>query len=445
MNVAIVGGGWAGLAAAHRLRRLGHSPHVFEAGRILGGRARRAFSPGLEAHIDNGQHILLGAYRETLQLIKELGQDETDVLHRERLDLRSADGGFRLRAAPLPSPFHLAGALLGAQGLAWGDRLRLVRINSRLKKNNWKTAPGMTVAQWLHAGRQSDRAIRHFWQPLCLAAMNTPLDRACAQLFAHVLRDSLGGPRDASDVLIPKTDLSALWPEQLQKNADAAGKIKIELGRPVRRLRHHEEHVEVDGQHFDAVVLACNASSTQRLLAQLPARANSAPFLSTLTAFSYLPIATITLALERPWGLPQGMLMLMDDPGKQQFGQWLFDSSLLGRGSNLNIVVSDARRMMEHPQQRVIEATITQIKAQTTKFTPMPSVERSCIITEKRATFTAEPGLQRPPNATPWPRVWVAGDWTDTGYPAVLEGAVRSGMSAAAMIAATGAPAQESG
>jgi hydroxysqualene dehydroxylase len=151
--------------------------------------------------------------------------------------------------------------------------------------------------------------------------------------------------------------------------------------------------------------------------------------------------------LERPWKLPAPMLQLRDKPDRLQFGQWLFDRSFLMSASGpqhaqlsedqafaacqINIVISDARTMMEHQPNNVVAAIIAQVQEQSRRLGPMPAVVGHEVIVEKRATFAAVPGLKRPSNDTPWPRVWVAGDWTDTGYPAVLEGAVRSGRDAA--------------
>ncbi|MDS1142089.1 hydroxysqualene dehydroxylase HpnE [Pusillimonas sp. SM2304] len=448
MKVAIIGGGWAGLAAAWSLHRQGHAVSVFEAARTLGGRARRVSSRPLGQIIDNGQHILLGAYTDTLALMGELGLNPCERFHRERLTLQSADGAFLLRALPLPAPLHLLGGIATARGLGPLERLRLVTLTATLRARGWKTAAGLSVAQWLEQGRQSPHALRSFWQPLCLAALNTPVDSACAQLFAHVLRDSLGGAGRATDVLIPRVDLSQLWPDEAARqlnggNTDGAG---VYLGRPVRQLACSAAGVTVDGAQFDAAVVAGNAPSARKLLEQLGPQAGSDAYLAMLSAFTYLPIATLTLQLERPWGLPQPMLLLRDDPARLQFGQWLFDRSAFAASRSvssshtakqadaprlLHIVISAASAMQQHPPAQIADAVIRQVQAQTRRFGPMPRVTGHDLIVEKRATFAATPGLARPPVATPWPRIWAAGDWTDTGYPGVLEGAVRSGRAAA--------------
>lgn len=439
MKVAIIGAGWAGLSAAVQLGRhqQQHQVTVFEASHTLGGRARRVQSPSIGPVIDNGQHILLGAYSATLELMQTLGLDAARLFLRERLHLESADGRFCLRTFTLPAPLHLLSAVLSARGLSIKQKLKLIILTRHLQNNGWKVEPGLSVATWLHQGGQSEHVIQQFWQPLCLAAMNTPITTACAQLFAHVLKDSLGGSLAASDTLIPRVDLSALWPDQVaikQRN------IRIHTGQPARRLQVQDHAVLVNDQEFDAVIVACNVPSTQRLLAQLPETPQGVSYLQTLACFDYLPIATLTLQLARPWGLPRAMLMLHENHQRLHFGQWLFDRSVFLESNynqpdtTLSIVISDARQLMLHPQAEVINGIIEQIHEQTTRFGSLPDIVANELIIEKRASFAATPGLQRPACQTPWERIYVAGDWTDTGYPGVLEGAVRSGRDAAILM-----------
>jgi squalene-associated FAD-dependent desaturase len=434
MKVAVVGAGWAGLSAAVYLHRYGQDVVVFEAARTLGGRARSTHSPKLKATIDNGQHILLGGYSETLKLFRDLGINPDSHLLRQPLSLRTADGSFSLNAPSLPAPFHLLAALVKGHGLSLKERAKLLASCCILRLYEWKTPPGQTVAQWLTKNHQSEHIVRQFWQPLCLAALNTPIDRACAQLFAYVLRDSLGGPSSDSNVLIPSVDLSEIWAEHLPAQID------IRYGRVVKKLIYNDSHTQIDNEEFDNVVLATNAYAAHRLLKTLPPSETGKHYLELLQAFEYLPIATITLQLERPWKLPYSMLMLRDNPARLQFGQWLFDRSTFmqdptkRKNSSLTVVISDARALSEHAHDEIVAAVITQIEEQTVRFPAMPKVTGHELICEKRATFAAIPNLQRPATQTPWPGIWAAGDWTNTRYPAVLEGAVRSGKHAATLV-----------
>lgn len=439
VKLAVVGGGWAGLSAAIRLKQSGHSVVVYESAATPGGRARRVPWRSLGVDIDNGQHILLGAYAATLGLMDELGLEQEAMFHRMPLSIESADGGFRLKAPRIASPLNLLLGIAGARGMRAGERMSLIAAVARLRLSGWRTSADATVGDWLAETRQSPQMIASFWRPLCVAALNTPVEQASAQLFAHVLRDSLGGRRSATDMLLPRVDLSALWPDQAVRRlvAGPAGSAAWRPSHTVRQLSMGNGRIELDGTSYDAVILAANAASVQTLLTQLPARPGSADYLDMLSAFTYLPIATLTLQLESPWPDPAPMLLLREDPARLQFGQWLFNRKAYAKtpgateAALLHVVVSDARALLGHGRQAAIPAIIEQVREQTRHRAPMPKVLKQHLIVEKRATFAAVPGLRRPPNSTPWPGIWVAGDWTDTSYPAVLEGAVISGKRAA--------------
>jgi predicted NAD/FAD-dependent oxidoreductase len=221
-------------------------------------------------------------------------------------------------------------------------------------------------------------------------------------------------------------DLSQLWCEPALRD------IQLQLGHRVQRLELTESGVQIDGLQFDAAIVACPPVQAARLLHSLPSSPASEQLLADLEAFSYIPIATLYLELEQAWNLPHSMLMLDDKSGSG--GQWLFDHSALKPGSGetlVGIVISDAVRLQALDREQAIAAIIKQVRSQTRHLKAMPAIRASELIIEKRATFAAVPGLRRPSVATPWPAIRLAGDWTDTGYPGVLEGAVRSGLKAA--------------
>lgn len=428
MKVAVVGAGWAGAAAAYRLQQAGHQVTVFEASRHLGGRARSNYSPKLNLTVDNGQHILLGAYSAILTLMQSLGLDLSQRLLRDDLSIRCADHSLVLRTAALPAPWHLLWGVLNAQGLTLREKWQLLRICTQLRYQQWQVPVGQTVQQWLRQGKQSDRLVRIFWQPLCVAAMNTPIDIACAQLFAHVLRDSLGATRQASQSLIPLCGLSELWCQHALAQTD------LRLGTRVNTIKQETNGTYLLNEDTYHAVIACaQAPHTASLLQDLPPALGSVELLQSMQAMQHIPIATVYLELEAPWCLPHPMWLLQEDPQGLAAGQWLFDHSCLHPESTLlAVVISDAGRLQHTAKDTIIDAVIAQIATQTAQWAPpMPSVRGSELIMEKRASFAATPGLQRPDNRSPWPGLYLAGDWTDTGYPGVLEGAVRSGLRAA--------------
>ncbi|CAM3731981.1 Zeta-carotene desaturase [Bordetella sputigena] len=472
MKAAVVGAGWAGLAAATALREAGADVTVYESGHTPGGRARRVPHPphdegaaAFDGPLDNGQHILLGAYTDTLALMRRLGRDPEALFLRLPLCMASLDGAFRLAAPRLPAPWHAAVALLRARGLSWRDRLASLRLMRGLRNANWQVPAGETVGGLMRRHGQPRGAVRLLWEPLCLAALNTPVEQACAQLYARVLRDSLGGPRPATDLLLPRTDLSALWPD-----AAAAG-CRMRYGHAVRAVAPGTDGISIDGERYDAAVITVPPQSAARLLGAGPARELAAE----LDDLPHAPIATLNLKLRAPWPLPYPMMMLADEPARGYHGQWIFDrTALLGRdqtgalslaalqgadappttdapkgagaprtanaagraGADITIVVSAAMAMAGQDRATAIGALLAQVREQASRagLPPMPAVAASALLIDKRATFLAVPGLRRPAQHTVWPTLALAGDWTDTGYPGVLEGAVRSGLAAAAAI-----------
>ncbi len=209
-NVAIVGGGWAGMAAAVELASRNIPVSVFEAGPIPGGRARRVEYNGVA--LDNGLHILMGAYRQTLRLIKLVNPNHAAALRRLPFDWH-IHNEFHLAAPRLPAPLHVIAGLLSARGITWQEKIDIARFMRSLKRHRFRLAPDISVEQLLMRHGQREKLCRVLWYPLCVAALNTPPAIASAQVFLNVLRDSLYAERDASDILLPRVDLSALFPE----------------------------------------------------------------------------------------------------------------------------------------------------------------------------------------------------------------------------------------
>lgn len=400
-RVAVVGAGYAGLACAVELADAGCTVEVFEASRTLGGRARAVELDGMT--VDNGAHILVGAYRETLRLMQRVGAGST-ALRRELLHLEFP-GHVKVAAQNLPAPLHLGWALLTAQGLSFKEKLAAIRFMRAQQQRGFRLPADMSAADLLAAHRQPEHVRRFLWEPLCLAALNMPVACASAQVFLHVLRDSLAADRAASDLLLPATDFSSLFPEPAARHIEARG------GKVHRATRI----ASLDAlDRFDHKVVAV---APYHLAALLPEIAERHPF-------DWQPIATCYLAYPGATLLPFPMIGL--DNGH---AQWVFDrGALCGQPGLLAAVISGAG-----PWQALGHDDLaTSIHKQIAALLPgLPAPRKTWVIEEKRATFACTPGLQRPPTATGIPNIWLAGDYVAGDYPATIEGAVRSGVAAA--------------
>ncbi|MYN15837.1 NAD(P)-binding protein [Rugamonas sp. FT107W] len=442
--VAVIGGGWAGCAAAVELARAGYKVTQLEAARTLGGRARRIETD--HRHLDNGQHILLGAYSETLRLMKLTGVDRERALLSLPLQMRypAGSGGMDFVAPRLPAPLHLALALLRAKGLDRADKLSLARFSTTARWMGWSLHTDCTVAELLQRFDQTPRLIQLMWRPLCLAALNTPPDRASAQVFLNVLRDSLGAKRSASDMLLPRADLSALLPEAAAAYVEAHGG-SVRTGAKVQALRSIEGRLwqlDISGAavggnwstYFSGVVLATGASQAATLLHGIPDCDTSA-LCSQLTAFEPEAITTCYLQYDAATRLELPFFALLDDPDNHQWGQFVFDRGQLdaGQAGLLAVVISASGSAAAQSQDLLAEAVAVQLAA----VFQRPELGRPKwfkVITEKRATYACAPGVARPANDSGLPGLVIAGDYTAGDYPATLESAVRSGVAAAALL-----------
>lgn len=429
-RVAVIGGGWAGCAAAVELATRGACVTLYEASRSLGGRARVISSHGRA--LDNGQHILLGAYHETLRLLRLIGVAEESVLLRLPLQMCYPDGtGMTFIAPRLPAPWHMGLALLRARGLRHADRMALARFSSAARWMEWQLNQDCTVQELLQRHDQTDTLVRLMWRPLCLAALNTPPERASARIFLNVLRDSLGARRSASDMLLPRVNLSALFPQHAARHVERHGG-QVVSGARIERLERTGGGwllgMQSQPQSHDAVVLATPPAQAAALLAPLsPA--------SILPAFGWEAITTVYLQYAASVRLPRIFLALLDAPEAGHWGQFVFDRGQLnGEDAGLlAVVVSASGSALEQGS----EALALQVAAQLAQVLHMPALatpQWSRVISEKRATFACTPDLHRPSNDIGIEGLALAGDYTASDYPATLESAVRSGTAAARLI-----------
>jgi squalene-associated FAD-dependent desaturase len=434
-RVAVVGGGWAGCAAAVDLVAGGCDVTLFEAARTLGGRAR-AVQAG-ERLLDNGQHILLGAYQDSLKLMRRVGIDPKSALLRLPLQMRYPPGSglMDLTAPRLPAPLHLLAALLRAGGLEREDKLALARFSTAARWMGWQLHQDCSVSELLERFDQTPRLQRQMWGPLCIAALNTPPQRASAQVFLAVLRDSLGARRAASDMLLPRVLLDALFPEAARNWLENKG-ARVRTGTRVQTLDRDGARWRLgtgEGQEsFDAVVLAAPPWQAASLLRALP---DMEATVAELDAFAYEPISTVYLQYAPGTRLPLPFCALLDAPDEGAWGQFAFDRGQLDPAHDdlLAVVVSAAGDAAAQPQDTLARAVASQLAG----AFAMPDLATPLwqrVITEKRATFSCTPGLRRPDNATALAGLVLAGDYTAGEYPATLEAAVRSGAIAAACV-----------
>jgi squalene-associated FAD-dependent desaturase len=417
-TLAVVGGGWAGLAAAVEGVRRGFSVTLFEMAPQLGGRARSVTSGGHE--LDNGQHILIGAYTETLRLMRTVGVDPEALLLRTPLALVGPDGhGLTLpRGGPVTA---FVRGVLAQRGWRLRDRLALLATAARWRRLGFACAPALTVAE-LAAGLPT--AVRaELVEPLCVAALNTPAESASAVVFLRVLRDALFASPGSADLLLPRVGLSALLPAPAMQWLASAG-VTLRLGRRVRHVERGGAGWQVDGDTFDGVVLATSAVEAARLAEPI-----APDWAARAAALHYEPIVTVYLRSPRAvLGAPM-VALAADDTAPAQF---VFDhGQLRGDAGLLAFVISGARRWVDLGQEATVAATRAQAEHALARHLTEP-LTTVAHLTEKRATFACTPGLARPPAGIA-PRLAAAGDHVEGPYPATLEGAVRSGVAAVAL------------
>jgi squalene-associated FAD-dependent desaturase len=422
-RVAVIGGGYAGLAAAVVLAQHGIPVSVFEAAKQLGGRARRVTYRGLD--LDNGQHLLLGAYRETLRLAR-LVHAGREAWLRLPLDL-DIPGHFRFKTPPLPAPLHLAFALMTASGLAAQERFDALRFMLNMRSRGFTLTRDCSVISLLATHRQSDRAIRLLWEPLCVAALNTPLAVASAQVFLNVLRDSFNRERSDSDMVLPLVDLSRLFPDAAAEYVQQHGG-NVLTGVPVRSIAATEQGFTLttagEEQAFSQVICAVSPQRMSALTQDLPQLAEAARMAQAL---AYHPIYTIYLQYPQDVSLSGPLLGLTGT-----LAQWVCDRGYTHQTPGmLAVVISSDGAHQGMPHAKLADQVHKEINE---ALGPLPQPLWHEVIAEKRATFSCSVSLERPAQVTPLEHFYLAGDYTAGDYPATIEAAVQSGVKCAAHI-----------
>jgi squalene synthase HpnD len=429
-KVAVLGAGYAGLAAALELLRRGHDVTLVEARALLGGRAHSFSEVKTGQVLDNGQHILMGCYHETLDLLQQLGvEDRLYSPPSMAVPFLSPRGGSTL-AATLPAPFHLVSALLGFGEMNAADKFSAATLAVRLRLGARPTATE-TVQAWLARWKQTPNAVRALWEPLCLAALNEPVATASAALFATVIGRSFLGGADDAKILLSKVGLSQLFAPEVRRLLEMCGGT-LQLQAPVSALRFGSGRIEAvvlgDGTVLqpDAVV---SALPWHVLRGLLPAESGLA---EKCRAIQDAPIVSLHLWLDRRV-LDSPFVGLLDSPV-----HWVFSREHIHGpepdqpGHVITAVVSGARDLVDKSAAELEELTLREIG----RFIPAvreAKVLHRMVYKARSATFAATPEAEplRPGAETEWGNFWLAGDWTATGLPATIEGAVLSGRTAA--------------
>lgn len=406
----IVGGGLAGLATAAKLGEAGFSVELHEARSFLGGRAASIPVGGPEAgleRIDNCQHVLLRCCTALMDFYRRCGVDSKIQFH-DKLYLVCPGGSVdTIRRDPLPAPLHLARSLLAMRCLAWRDKLTILRCLQSVHADRLRAdIDEMTFAEWLRAKGATPLAVSRFWRPFIVSALNEEPDRASAAPALQVFGEGLLGSRTSYELGVPAVSLDELYSAALAGRLGPT--VQVILGSKVSRIDPADSYADyyVSAVPFD------------RVESLVPGLGMS----SQIASFEHSPITGIHLWFDQPiTSLEQAMLLDREI-------QWLFHK---GNGYYL-VVVSASRGLETRSTSEIVDLAVRELR----EF--FPNAERaeligSRVIREARATYSARPGLERmrPGPCTRYPNVFLAGDWTDTGWPATMEGAVRSGYRAA--------------
>ncbi len=428
--VIVVGGGWAGIAAAVELTRHDIPVILLESAKQLGGRARCVSSRGM--HIDNGQHMLLGAYESTLSLLRTVGISEDIAFERRPLSLqwlRVGEMPVMLNTPALPAPLHLAWGLLRAKGLSLRDRLAALRMSRALQNSDFSLPQDCSVSALLEQHRQPEAVIRAIWEPLCLGALNTHIHEASAQLFLRTLGDSFRYSRRDSDLLLTRLNLGAILPEPALDYIETHGG-SVRLGQRVIRLLMRGkqiEGVELRGDQLLAgqVILATPHTISRRLMKPHSPLRDTA---RKLEQIGDRPICTVYLQYPKDTRLHCPVVGSLGT-----LSQWVFDRGLYEQHGLMAVVISGAGEHMQWDNGQLCERVQQELAAH---FPHWPAPESCNVIREKRATFagTVNVNRHRPAARTAINGLWLAGDYIDVGLPATLEGAVRSGIESAQQV-----------
>lgn len=445
-SVAVAGGGLAGLAAACALSNVGFRVTLFEKRPFLGGRASSWEHPGTGEVVDNCQHVLFGCCTNLIEFYHRMGVDQDIRWFDEMTFIEPGGRASVLRASPLPAPLHTAPSLLRFPFLTTADKLALGRAMVPLMAAE-QPDDGRTFQQWLDHHRQTRGAIEHFWKPVLISALSDELDRVSVSSAAQIVRLYMKSPT-ARHMGVPTVPLTELYNaagdyvrtrggvlhfrRPLEAFSADASQVRLRL-----RTREDDQQPNPDDV-FDYLVIALPFDALDRVLPDSP---ESAPLKNKITHFETAPITGIHLWFDRQISNLDHAVLL------DRTVQWMFHKSRLqpirtrnqngtDTGSYIELVVSSSKTLIDKSRSEIVDLALSELR----EFFPAAreaSLVKSTVIKEVNATYSPRPGIDahRPGAATSWPRVFLAGDWTATGWPATMEGAVRSGYIAAEALA----------
>jgi squalene-associated FAD-dependent desaturase len=432
-RVAVVGGGLAGLAAGCALASSGFRVTLFERRPYLGGRASSYQHPGTGEVVDNCQHVLLGCCTNLIKFYERLGV-ENKIRWYERLTFLEPGGrASAIEPSKLPAPFHNAPAFLRSSCLNFSDKLSVAAAMTFLAPPNPRDN-GESFLTWLRRLGQTKQAIDRFWKPILVSALNEELDRVSVPYAAQVVRESFLKSAAAGRMGVPSVPLTDLYGVAGDYISAHGGEIRFRCSVESFSPAFDKVNLRVSGDemNFDFVIFAVPFDVLSRILPQTP---NTEPLRRVLARFETSPITGIHLWFDRQiTDLDHAVLL-------DRTIQWMFHKSkLLGRnedgGSYVELVVSSSKTLVERSREQIIDLALAELR----EFFPgarEAKLVKSTVIKEVHATYSPQPGVDtfRPHAETVWPRVFLAGDWTATGWPATMEGAVRSGYIAAEAVA----------
>jgi zeta-carotene desaturase len=434
-SVAVIGGGVAGLAASQAFADSGYKVRLIERKPYVGGRASSYEHPGTGEVIDNCQHLLFGCCTNLIDLYGRIGA--LDKLHWFDEITMIEPGGRRsvLRPSPLPAPLHASPAFLRAHAFPLADKIAIARgLNAFMTGIPEDTEEDF--AHWLARHKQTPGAVKRFWEPVLFAALNEELEKTSVHYAAKVCRELFLRSPEAGRMAIPSVPLSTLYGHAIE-SLKARG-AEINLRSSVTRVARDETLqlwvIETEAERFfaDAVILALPFEATAKLLPALPDAPGKEALVAQVSQFTHAPIAAVHLWFDREiTDLYHASLL-------DTTIQWLFNKSKLQpqrhaqQGYYLELVISVLRSVIPMQRQELIDLALWELAL----FFPVvreAKLLKAAVTKEVRATFSIRPQLDmiRPASQSPWPNIFLAGDWTATEWPATMEGAARSGYLAA--------------